>query len=257
MILGFDIGNTITKMGLFRTDSIIPLSVFRFSTHAVSSSENLHRTIEQMLAAAHCASLSSHAICGIAISSVVKEVLDAYRSLAKRYYSIEPLIISATNVKIPIDYEHPEMLGPDRIANTLAARRLYGKNCLIIDLGTASTFTILREGSLIGGIIAPGVETAAKSLLANTSMLVDVPITRPPFVVGKNTPDCIRSGLFFGWISMLEGLVKKIFKSEGCEFPALLTGGHSKIFAGSLSFPCIIDPLLTLKGVRSSWEGKL
>ncbi len=256
MILGFDIGNTITKMALFRKDSIIPLSVFRFSTHAASSSENLYGTIEPMLASAHGASLSAHVICGIAISSVVKEVLDAYRTLAKRYYSIEPFIISAANSTIKIDYERPDMLGPDRIANAAAACRLYGKDCLIIDLGTASTFTLIRESSLIGGIIAPGVETAAQSLLSNTSMLVEVPITRPPFVVGKNTHDCIRSGLFFGWISMLEGLVKKIFESERCEFPVVLTGGHSKTYAGHLSFPCIIDPLLTLKGVRVAWGKK-
>lgn len=250
MILGFDIGNTITKMALFRKDSIVPLSVFRFATGAASTSENLYGTIKHLIDSTCSSSLSEHGISSIAVSSVVKEVLDAYRTMAKRYYSIEPFIISAANANIRIDYERPEMLGPDRIANAAAACRLYGENCLIVDLGTATTCTVLRKASLIGGIIAPGVETAAKSLLANTSMLVEVPLTRPPSVVGRNTHDCIRSGLFFGWLSMLEGLVEKIFRSEGGEFPVVLTGGHSKAFAGHLSFSCIIDPLLTLKGVR-------
>lgn len=254
MILGFDIGNSITKMGLFRKDSIVPLYVFRFSTRTESNAESLHGTIEQMIGSVRAFSLSEHGISSIAISSVVKEVLDAYRTLAKQHYSIEPFIISAANANISIDYEHPEMLGPDRIANATAALRLYGKNCLIIDLGTATTFTVLREGTLIGGIIAPGVETAAKSLLAHTSMLVNVPITRPPSVVGKNTHNCIRSGLFFGWVSMLEGLTGKIFHSEGSKFPVILTGGYSKKFAGHISLPCIIDPLLTLKGVRAALQ---
>ncbi len=257
MILGFDIGNTITKMGLFRKDSLVPLSVFRFPTGTATTSESLYATIIQLISSVRFASVSEHDVSGIAISSVVKEALDTYSILAKRYYSIEPFIINAAQSIITIDYEHPEMLGPDRIANTTAARRLYGKNCLIVDLGTATTFTMLREGSLIGGIIAPGVETAAKSLRANTSMLVDVPITRPPSVVGKNTYDCIRSGLFFGWISLLEGLVGKIIQSMGCEFSIVLTGGHSKSLAGHLSFPCTIDPLLTLKGVKAAWEGIL
>lgn len=254
MILCFDIGNTTTKMGLFRRDSIVPLIVFRFPTAAASTPDSLHGTIENLLSSAHYSSLKEQGISGIGISSVVKEVNDVFRKMAAHYYSIEPLIITHAACKdIKIDYERPEMLGPDRIANAVAAHRLYGNDCLIIDLGTATTFTVLREGSLIGGIIAPGVETAAKSLLANTSMLVDVPISPPVSVIGKNTQDCIRSGLFYGWLSMIKGLVVKIFQNKNIQFPIVVTGGHAKTFAGHFEFPCTIDPLLTLKGVRAMW----
>ncbi|MCX7679821.1 MAG: type III pantothenate kinase [Spirochaetes bacterium] len=255
MFLGVDIGNTSTKVGVFCDNSFVPSYVFRFPTTREISPLELHRTIQQFLQNLQPLFFRNNNISGIAISCVVREVSDAYRAMAREHYSIEPLFINHETVKnISISYEHPEMLGADRIANAIAARKIYGIDAIVIDLGTATTFTVLHNGILIGGIISPGILTSAQSLLANTSMLVNVPLARTDSVIGQNTYDCIRSGLFFGWLSLIEGIVQKIFSEKGNTFPIIIVGGLSKIFAGHFSFPCIIDPLLTLKGIKIAWD---
>ncbi len=254
MILGFDIGNTSTTAGLYVWKSIVPLHTFRFETNSRDDAPSLYKTIMHLLPRGFAQ--KNKPILGIAISSVVKEIVDAYCEMAENHFGISPFIVShKSDLSFRMAYDHPEMLGPDRIANATAAHHFMGNNCIIIDMGTASTVTVLNDGAFVGGIIAPGVETAARALLRNTSMLVDVPISAPPSIIGNNTGDCIRSGLFFGWLSMIEGFVAKIAAELRRDFQIVVTGGHSKKYAGYFNVPCTIDPLFTMKGIKILYDG--
>lgn len=255
MILAFDIGNSITKIGIFRNDSSVPTVIARFPTSPYQQPNELHSTIQLSIINNRSFTLTKENISVIIISSVVKEIIPSYESWAQNYFGQNPIIIThRTPKRISIAYDTPEKIGSDRIANAEGAYKLYGESCLIIDLGTATTITILYKNVLIGGIIAPGVLTAAKSLYAHTSMLIEVNLSPPSSVIGKNTHDCIQSGLFVGWLSMIEGFVTKIFQQLQCNFPIIITGGISHIFAGHFSFSCVIDPLLTLKGIKAIAE---
>jgi type III pantothenate kinase len=250
MILGFDIGNTSTSFGVYRRGIIIPFHLFRYDTAGTGDPDALEKTIRARLSP--IAAQSKDEVDGFVFSSVVTGVNRAYHKVARDAFGLAALEIGCgIAMNISLNYERPEMLGPDRIVNAAAARRCCGGDCLVIDLGTATTVSVLlADGTFDGGIIAPGVGITMEALSKKTSKLVEVPLEAPPSIVGHNTADCIKSGFFHGWASMMEGFVAKISALYGREFTVVLTGGFSRRFAGHLDFPCVIDPLLTMKGIK-------
>jgi type III pantothenate kinase len=249
MILGFDIGNTSTSFGVYRREVIIPHHLFRFDTSGTDDPAVLEKTILGLIAPLND---SGQPVEGFVFSSVVTGVNQAYHDVAHNAFGLDALEINCgIAMNISLNYGNPEMLGPDRIVNTAAARHLYGGDCVIIDMGTATTVSVLLAyGVFDGGIIAPGVGITMEALSKKTSRLVEVPLEKPPSIVGRNTADCIKSGFFHGWASMMEGFVAKISALYGRDFTVILTGGFSRKFAGHLEFPCVIDPLLTMKGIK-------
>ena len=249
MILGFDIGNTSTSFGVYRSEVIIPHHLFRYDTAGTGDPASLEKTIRGLISQLNN---SGQPVEGFVFSSVVTGVNQAYHEAAHNAFGLDALEISCgIAMNISLNYERPEMLGPDRIVNTAAARHLFGGDCVIIDMGTATTVSVLLAyGVFDGGIIAPGVGITMEALSRKTSKLVEVPLEMPPSIVGRTTADCIKSGFFHGWASMMEGFVAKISALYGREFTVILTGGFSRKFAGHLGFPCVIDPLLTMKGIK-------
>jgi len=155
---------------------------------------------------------------------------------------------------IPILYKNPEEVGMDRLANAIACKELYGAPAIVVDFGTAITFDVLSpNGEYLGGIIAPGVEISLQGLFSATARLPKVDIDVPKEVIGKSTKEAIRSGVVFGTVGLVESLLERL---EGEIGPAVLvlTGGMGQFFAEQIRASCIVDPYLTLEGLRIAWE---
>lgn len=151
-------------------------------------------------------------------------------------------------------YRNPEEVGMDRLANAIACKELYGTPAIVVDFGTAITFDVISpEGEYLGGIIAPGVEISLQGLFSATARLPKVDIDVPKEVIGKSTREAIRSGVVFGTVGLVEGLLERIKEEIG---PALLvlTGGMGEFFAKQIRSSCLVDPYLTLEGLRIAWE---
>ncbi len=260
MILGFDIGNTSTTLGMYRLDGIIPFNTLRYDTLRDEKAETIVEKIQASLdGIGHLRERGGRSECrieGFVFSSAVTEVNGAYHEAARRGFSLKALEINrGMPMNIRLNYERPEMLGPDRIVNAAAAWHLHGGDVIVIDMGTATTISVLlADGAFDGGAIAPGIGSTMEHLARRTSRLMEVPIEKPPSPVGHNTTDCIQSGFFHGWQGMMEGFVRKIMAFYGREFTVVLTGGFSGRFAGNLGFSCIIDPLLTMKGIKVLYD---
>ncbi len=252
MILGFDIGNTNTVMGIYGDDEVSPSGMYRFRTVRDATSDEMGIMVGAFLESYRRKAKAAGNVSGIAFSSVVPEVNRLYHALAKDYFSLTSFEITCRcNLSIKIHYDTPSQLGVDRIVNAEAAYREYGKNCLIVDIGTATTFCVLRENGLYdGGLIGPGIGVTIDALAARTSLLRKIPFEKPASIVATNTADALKSGFFYGWLSMVEGIIEKIEKQYNIGFLPILTGGYAAILGNALARKHVVDPLLTLKGIK-------
>ncbi len=254
MFFGFDIGNTSTVMGLYEADSIVPSQILRYNTVKKSSASELLKTISLAMKKGPGLSPEEVHVSGMAFSSVVPEINEAYHNLALDYFGVTALGIGPrSHFSFPINYDNLYSLGIDRVVNTEAAFHDYGSGCIIVDLGTAITFDVLTHGGKFdGGIIAPGIGTSIETLSAKASKLPEVTFERPGSIVGRNTVDALKSGFYHGWISMIEGLVFRLEEHYGKTFRVVLTGGFARAVESGLHVggELIVDPLLTMKGIR-------
>jgi type III pantothenate kinase len=167
-------------------------------------------------------------------------------------------IEGAGDYGIRLDVETPAEVGPDRIANAVGAFYEYGGPCIVVDLGTATTFDVITaEGEYTGGAIAPGIAAGAVDLRMRARMLPAVEVRRPGRVVGKTTVGCMQSGIFFGAAGQVEGIVRRIWDETGLECRVIITGGHGDLISGELGFDARYDPYLTLKGIAYAIDGSL
>jgi type III pantothenate kinase len=250
MLLVIDIGNTETTLGVFEGEEL------RATWHMATA---IHRMADEyatfMLNLLHNKGLNTADIKGIALCSVVPPLTATFEQLSQRYFQISPLIVASgvkTGVRIRMD--NPREVGADRIANAAAAHHLYRGPIIIVDLGTATTFdTISKEGDYLGGAIAPGIATAAEALFTRASMLPRVELTRPKYAIGTNTIAAIQSGIVFGYVGLIEGIVARIQEElEEIEEKAkvVATGGYAELLAKETSIIDIVNPNLTLIGLR-------
>ena len=250
MLLVIDIGNTETTLGVFEGEEL------RATWHMATA---IHRMADEyatfMLNLLHNKGLNTADIKGIALCSVVPPLTATFEQLSQRYFQISPLIVASgvkTGVRIRMD--NPREVGADRIANAAAAHHLYRGPIIIVDLGTATTFdTISKEGDYLGGAIAPGIATAAEALFTRASMLPRVELTRPKYAIGTNTIAAIQSGIIFGYVGLIEGIVARIQEElEEIEEKAevVATGGYAELLAKETSIIDIVNPNLTLIGLR-------
>jgi type III pantothenate kinase len=255
MIFGFDIGNTSTTAGLYLDGSIVPDFTYRFPTIKDVDPGDLARMVVEG-ANRYAAQDGDVMPAGLAFSSVVPEINRAYHEMARGTFGLSALEISCrSRLNFKIMYPDPEQLGADRIVNAAAAFSEYGGGCIVVDIGTAVTFCVLLEDNIFdGGVIAPGIDTAIKSLSLRASRLPEVPFEKPDRIAARDTVNALKSGFFYGWLSLAEGIIARIEKEYGRAFQVILTGGFSQAVGPHLDHEHITDMLLAMKGIRIVYD---
>jgi len=254
MIVGFDIGNTSTLAGIYRDDVAAPDRTFRYNTDkratVASVSETLRDFIENVLGDAN------DVVNGIVCSSVVPDLTVVIEELARSVFGVNALNVSnKCRLSLKIMYADPSKLGADRIANAEAACREYPGNCIIADIGTAATLCVLlSDGTFDGGLIAPGIGVTMEALAQRASNLHKIVLEKPLRLVARDTEDALKSGFFYGWLSMLDGLISRIEKNYGIAFRVIFTGGFAGILSPFMEREVINDPLLTMKGIKYIYD---
>jgi len=251
MLLAVDIGNTSTTLGVFDGEKLratwhMATGVYRMSDEYAALLLNLLRQ----------QGLDTTDIKAVALCSVVPPLIATFEELFKRYFNIEPLVVG-TGVKtgVSIRMDNPREVGADRIADAAAAHHLYGGPVILIDLGTATTFGIIsKEGDYIGGIIATGIATAAEALFTRTAQLPRVELAHPKHVIGSNTVTAIQSGIIYGYASLVEGMLTRIQKELGVKAKVVATGGYAGLIAKETKVIDVVNPDLTLIGLRLIYE---
>lgn len=255
MIIGFDIGNTSTTAGVYPEGAAVPDYTFRFPTVKSDGPDELSRNIVNGIAR-HGAHEARLRVSGLAFSSVAPEINEAYRAMALKTFDVEALELSCrSRLNFTIRYDDPEQLGVDRIVNAAAVFHEYGGGAIVVDIGTAVTFCVLLEGGVFdGGIIAPGIDTAIKALASRASRLPEVPFEEPDRLAARNTVDALKSGFFYGWLSLVEGIIGRIENEYRRGFRVVLTGGFAGAMSGRLARECVVDPLLPMKGIKILYD---
>jgi type III pantothenate kinase len=251
MLLAVDIGNTSITLGVFDGEKL------RATWHLATG---VHRMPDEyaalLLNLLNYQGLEKADIKAVALCSVVPPLISTFEEMFERYFNVTPLVVGAgvkTGVKIRMD--NPREVGADRIADAAAAHHLYGGPVIVIDLGTATTFGIIsKEGDYIGGIIATGIATAAEALFTRTAQLPRVELAHPKHVIGSNTVAAIQSGIIYGYASLVEGMLERINKELGFKAKVVATGGYAGLIAKETKVIDVVNPDLTLIGLRLIYE---
>jgi type III pantothenate kinase len=228
MLLAVDVGNTSISIGVFEGEKL--RTSWRMATSIQHMADEYATFLLNIL---HHQGLYPSNITEIAMCSVVPPLITTFIDLAQRYFHVTPLVVGAgvkTGVRIRMD--NPREVGADRVADAAAAHHLYGGPVVIIDLGTATTFGIVsKEGDYIGGIIATGIATAAEALVTRTAQLPRIELIRPKHVIGTNTVAAMQSGIIFGYVSLVEGMLARIEEELGEKPKVVATGGYAQLIA--------------------------
>lgn len=254
MFLAIDIGNTTTMIGFFENEKL--MGSFRIeSSHAVTADEC--GILVHELLRFHAG--KDRNVRKIGICSVVPTLTQIYLSMAEKYFQLEPDNLDHnSDLGFKILYEDPAQVGADRLANAVAARKLFGYPLIVVDLGTATTYDIINsDGDYAGGLITPGLWTSASNLFKKASRLFPVKIEKPDKVIATDTANSIKSGIYYGFIGQVEYLVRLIkeqMKNENIK--VIGTGGYSDIFLkDEIRLIDHVDQSLTLKGLQIIFDG--
>lgn len=248
MILVLDVGNTETVIGLFQAGEL--LEHWRIASRPERSIDELGLLLRGLIRES---GFDTDLIRAAAIGSVVPPLTGAFAETCERHIGCKATVIDATTpLPILLDVDEPRSVGADRIANTLAAARLFGRDTIAVDLGTATTLDcITADGVFVGGIIAPGVRTGAEALVRNTAKLPRVDLEPPARVIGRNTEAALRSGIFFGAVETIDGLVRRIIAEWERPDPLVVaTGGLAPVLAPHCGTIHRVEPFLTLYGLE-------
>lgn len=258
MFLGIDIGNTTTMIGLYGDDSVTPEKTHRYRTDKRGDVSELINCMGRSLRNMGDYDSIAAEITGVGFTSVVPEINPAYHKMGKKLFNVEPFEIRHdSKFSIGINYRNIKKLGIDRIVNTVAAHHEYGDGCVVVDIGTAATFDVLNHGGFFdGGLISPGIGTTIKALAESASNLPEIVFGKPDMLVALDTENAIKSGFYYGWISLIEGVVGRIEKNYGREYKVVLTGGFAEKISAGIEREIILDPLLTMKGIRYIYNYK-
>jgi type III pantothenate kinase len=241
MLLAADVGNTQTVFGLF--DGATLAHDYRVATDRRRTADELHVLTAGLL--------DLDEIDGISLASTVPALVREYQQLAEKVGV--PILVLGPGVStgIAIRYDDPREVGPDRIANAVAAKERYGAPCIVVDFGTSTNFDVVSpEGEYVGGVLAPGIEISMDALFSRAARLFRVDFTAPPTVIGKTTQTALQSGLVYGFAGQVDEIVTRIRAELGVEARAVATGGLADIVAPHSRTLEQTDPFLTLEGLR-------
>ena len=253
MILVFDVGNTETTVGLFDGEPLV--RHWRLTTEASRTPDELGLMITMLL---RSADIDATRVSGAAIGSVVPPVTRPLLDACEGWLGARTVVVDAgAGLPIRVDVDEPLTVGADRLINTLAASRLFGRDTIVVDLGTATTFDcITADGTFIGGVIAPGVRTSAETLFRRTSKLPATELVPPARVIGRRTEECIRAGIVFGAADSIDGIVRRIkadWPTRATPF-VVATGGLAETLKPFCTELERVEPFLTLHGLRMSYD---
>jgi type III pantothenate kinase len=251
MLLAIDIGNTNITFGLYEGETLGPR--WRIRTIHEKMPDEYGILMDQLF---RHRGYSPEQVSDIAIASVVPPLTPFFEQVCRDYVGRTPLVVDAgTRTGVRIRYDNPRDVGADRVVDAAAVWALYGAPACVVDFGTGTTFdAVSADGDYLGGAIAPGIGIAAQALFERTAKLPRVQLTRPPSAIGRNTSHSIQSGLLFGYVGLVEGMVAR-FKAElGPDTRVIATGGLAEIIARETDVIDVIDPWLTLHGLRIVYE---
>jgi type III pantothenate kinase len=251
MLLAIDIGNTNLTLGLYAGETLGPH--WRLATDQDRMPDEYGLQLLGLLERANC---GEDCLTGIVLASVVPNLTGRVIQACQKYLQLEPLVVDAgVKTGIRIRYEDPKAVGADRVADAVAVMHTHGGPACVIDFGTATTFNaVTAAGDYLGGAITVGVNLAAEALFTRAAKLPRIDLQRPPSVIGRNTVHAMQSGLLFGYVSMVEGMVARFRTELGSEMKVIATGGLAEIVAKETDVIDIISPWLTLDGLRIIWE---
>ncbi len=251
MILTVDIGNTTTVAGIFDKEELV--AHWRLYTVREKTSDEYGLTLKGLLLNS---SIGTDEIDGAIISCVVPSLREVFLSAIKEFLGARPIVVEpGIKTGISISVDDPREVGADRIVNAVAGYHLYGGNIIIVDFGTAITFDYITDrGEYRGGVIAPGIGVSADALFKRASRLPLVDISRPETVVGKNTVECIRGGIFYGFVGLVEGIIERMKKELRTSPRVIATGGYSEGMAEEIRAIEEVEEFLVLKGLRILYE---
>lgn len=254
MLLAIDTGNTNTVYAVFDDEGSIR-GEWRASTNVNRTADEMGVWLSQLL---QLAGIERREIDAAIIATVVPAVLFNLRTLCRRYFQCQALVVGSPEVDVGIEVliDRPEELGADRLVNAVGAFVEYGGPKIIVDFGTATTFDVIDDvGSYLGGVIAPGVNLSIEALHSASAQLPRVAIGRPPErIIGKNTLHAMRAGIFWGYIGMIEGVISRIRSELGSDAQVIATGGLAPLFTECTSVLEVSDPDLTLKGLLAVYR---
>ena len=254
MLLCIDSGNTNIVFAVFDEEDTIR-GQWRSSSHSDRTADELGVWLEQLMASSN---ITTTDITACIIASVVPATLYSLKSLAQDYFGCEPLVIGEEGVDLALEVriDRPDDVGADRLVNAVSAHQEYQGTLIIVDFGTATTFDVIdADGSYIGGVIAPGVNLSLEALHMAAAQLPRVGIQRTATVTGHGTVEAMQSGIYWGYVGLIEGLVKRLSEEHGNNLTVIATGGLAGLFTEATDCIDHSDPDLTLRGLLSVYRG--
>jgi len=250
MLLAVDVGNTQTVLGLFDGERLA--EHWRVATEAERTGDELAALLSDLLS---LRGLGFDDVSAICLSSAVPLLVRSYQELAERQLEAPLLVLGpGTRTGIPVLYDDPREVGPDRIANAVAARERYGAPCIVVDFGTSTNFdAVSAQGEYVGGVLAPGIEVSIDALFARAARLTKVDFVEPETVIGKTTVSALQSGLVYGFAGQVDRIVEEIRGELGSEATTVATGGLAELIVPHTRTIERVDQDLTLEGLRLLW----